>query len=399
MGEKTIVRLEEYVNKLEGDAKEACRKIFFISTDEAKLSIPDDFRAKAYKYFKQGNETVEETLARIKRQTIVRTFDRYYRQGAVFNGLRCYKPGNSQEGKEDNKKPIDKADRCVERDLVGGWDFQQPEKYTSADEDGERTRKNKSKSAINAASYDAHNGIVIPSQGNPYKLTKDEFFDSLDVAAEWLQKVYKKHPEAVFPIIGWNALPKAGASQVPNHMHVLTTKGMAYDDIDNLREAARRYKQDCEGKRDYFDDLFLIHEALELGCQREKCRVIGSITPKKDKEVWILGKSLDELKQPTYDILRCLIENEGVLSFNLAIQMPPLDDLPDWRGFPYIARIVDRGNPIKDLDLKVYKDLEKDSWILTILNPGTDIGFMEFYAAAVIGSDQHRVIRTLKRAC
>ena len=50
-------------------------------------------------------------------------------------------------------------------------------------------------------------------------------------------------------------------------------------------------------------------------------------------------------------------------------------DGEDWRGFPPIARIVDRGDPA---------------------NKTSDIGAMELYAASVISSDPFRLADALR---
>jgi len=66
----------------------------------------------------------------------------------------------------------------------------------------------------------------------------------------------------------------------------------------------------------------------------------------------------------------------GVVSFNMALYVPPLSpDGEDWRRFPPLARLVDRGDPA---------------------NKTSDIGAMELYAASVIATDPFRVVETLR---
>jgi hypothetical protein len=67
----------------------------------------------------------------------------------------------------------------------------------------------------------------------------------------------------------------------------------------------------------------------------------------------------------------------GVMSHNMAVYLPPLSpDGEDWRRFPPIARLVDRGDPA---------------------NRASDIGAMELYAASVIASDPFRLADQLRR--
>ena len=99
------------------------------------------------------------------------------------------------------------------------------------------------------------------------------------------------------------------------------------------------------------------------------------LTPTKDKEILIVADSLEGLKEPTYKAIRCFIDDMGVFAFNLGLQMPPMDGQKRWENFPYIARIDDRGNPLKD---------------------GTDFAGMELFGSKVIGSDPFKVVETLK---
>jgi len=66
----------------------------------------------------------------------------------------------------------------------------------------------------------------------------------------------------------------------------------------------------------------------------------------------------------------------GVMSYNMALYLPPLSpDGEDWRRFPPLARLVDRGDPA---------------------NKTSDIGAMELYAASVIAADPFRLAEALR---
>jgi hypothetical protein len=68
----------------------------------------------------------------------------------------------------------------------------------------------------------------------------------------------------------------------------------------------------------------------------------------------------------------------GVVAHDLALYVPPLAaDGSDWRRFPAVARLVDRGDPG---------------------NRTCDIGSMELYAASVVSSDPFAVADALQRA-
>src|SRR5205814_8549737 len=99
--------------------------------------------------------------------------------------------------------------------------------------------------------------------------------------------------------------------------------------------------------RDYFDDLWLVHEALELGDERDGARVFASLAPVKESEVVIVGRPGDDERSLAGAIAHVVAayRSRGVVSYNLALLLPPLSaDGNDWRRFPPQARLVDRGD-------------------------------------------------------
>jgi hypothetical protein len=131
-------------------------------------------------------------------------------------------------------------------------------------------------------------------------------------------------------------------------------------------------------QRGYYEDLFAIHEALELGREFDGVRVMANLTPIKEKECIVVASAFDDaFVRHVYAVLNCLTDQLNVVSFNLAIWQPPMSDSgEDWSDFPIIARIVERGDP---------------------LNRTADFGAMELYAASVVSSDPFKVADALWR--
>jgi len=129
----------------------------------------------------------------------------------------------------------------------------------------------------------------------------------------------------------------------------------------------------------YFDDLYIVHRDLGLTFSDGNVRSLAYLTPIKEKEVLLMADEVnDDLKREIYRALSSFTQALNVLSFNLALYMPPLE-VPadeDWTGFPVLVRIVDRG----DLGNKV-----------------TDFGGMELYAQSVIGTDPFFIAQQLRR--
>ena len=106
-------------------------------------------------------------------------------------------------------------------------------------------------------------------------------------------------------------------------------------------------------------------------------RVLVSLTPIKEKEVWVLADAVNAaLGDAIYRVLDCYIRQLGVTCFNVVLYVPPLAPVAeDWSGFPVIARIVDRG---------------------ALHNKTADMGAMELYASSVVSSDPFKVAAYLR---
>ena len=107
--------------------------------------------------------------------------------------------------------------------------------------------------------------------------------------------------------------------------------------------------------------------------------VVVSLTPIKEKEVWLLADAVGPaLGDAIYRVLDCYLHQLGVTCFNVVLYVPPLAAVPeDWSGFPVIARIVDRG---------------------ALHNKTADMGAMELYASSVVSSDPFQLVGYLRAA-
>ncbi len=369
-----ITELAQLGVNLPENQRSLFNRIFEVSTYTGHLSIPDSFRKKVVAYFSQGSETEQQTIERISSQIIVGTFNRYTYEGALFNELRACKPGNKPEGTDKLRKAVlEYIEREHEEEIkkYGLCDLCHPVTHTPLDLP-KRLERNGHVTIANAAKYDAANGMIVFRQYNPLEFGQEDFCDWMDLASMWFDEMNKQNPELVYPFLIWNCLPRAGASKIHGHMHVLLTGSFPYEGVKRLRLASQKYKS--EGG-DYFDDLASVHREIGAGFPYKGRDVMAYLTPAKDKETLVLAKTFEDLKEPTFKVIRCFIEKLGVLAFNLGIQMPPLNEEPGWDDFRYVARVVDRGNPLKH---------------------GTDFAGMELFGSKVIGSDPFRVADALE---
>ena len=259
----------------------------------------------------------------------------------------------------------------IEKSL--GDPFCRPWTGTPADSFG-RVEGTHGLTASNVAKYDGFHGLVVFAEHNPLHFTLEEVSGYLEMALEWARRAHAEDPQAKYPFIMWNCLWKSGASIIHGHVQMTLSRDMHYAKLESLRRAVLNYRACYES--DYFADLMEVHRALGLAHRLGTAEVLSYLTPIKEKELLILDEGISsDMVEAIYSALRCFQERLGVQSFNLAIGLPPLAAVEeDWSGFPVLARLVDRGDP---------------------LNRTADIGAMELYAASVIASDPFRVAQAL----
>jgi hypothetical protein len=321
-------------------------------------------------------ETMQGWIARsfgsveaVREQSILRLTNRVTLEGALFNPLRGQRP---LQGSLFGDVAQIVADTAGDQDESG---FCKPESGTPADLFG-RIRGRFCITASNIAKYEGWHGVIVFNQHNPLLLTREYVQDYLETGFAWLQAAHAYDPSSMYPFFMWNCLWKAGASVVHGHAQVSLAAEMAYPKLEALRRAAEQYKQ--REQRSYFEDLYAVHQALGLAVGNAETlglRAFASLTPVKEKEVIIIARDLEALSEGLYQILDCYVSELRVQSFNVAVMHPPLAETSEsWEGFPLMARIVDRGDPI---------------------NRASDVGAMELYAASVISSDPFEVARAL----
>lgn len=77
-------------------------------------------------------------------------------------------------------------------------------------------------------------------------------------------------------------------------------------------------------------------------------RAFASLTPVKEKELIIVGPSLENesFHHAVADALEGYVRELGVASCNVAFYVPPLVPTEEyWSGFPVVVHLVDRGDP------------------------------------------------------
>lgn len=355
---RSIVDLEEAVASLPGEARAAAERILSISTTTGRLDAPPEMHEWIRKLF--------GSVDAVREQRIVRVNNLITFEGALFNELRAMRPIEVKGGEEARATIASSANDP----------FCHPETGTPSDSFG-RITGGASVTASNIAKYDGYHGVLVFKEHDPLApLSADTLRDHLATARRWALAALESDGAARYYFLLWNCLWRAGGSIVHGHMQMTASRGMHYPKVELLRRQAIDYA--TRHGRDYFDDLWLVHDALGLGATAGSARLFASLAPIKEREVVILGRPGADESALADAIARAVAayRSAGVVSYNMALYVPPLSpDGEDWRRFPPLARLVDRGDTA---------------------NRTSDIGAMELYAASVIASDPFRVAEALR---
>jgi hypothetical protein len=302
----------------------------------------------------------------VSEQHIVRVTNLVTMEGALFNDLRAMRPMEVKGGDEVRAVIASASNDPFDRPLEG----------TPADTFG-RIKGEHGITASNVAKYDGYHGVLVFDEHDPLAPVDAGIMrDHLATTRRWGEAALADDPSARYLFVMWNCLWRAGGSIVHGHMQMTATRGMHYPKVETLRRQALAYG--ASSGRDYFDDLWLVHHALGLGVEIGDARVLASITPIKEREILILGRPGSDETSLAAAIAHVVTayRRAGVIAYNMALYLPPLAaDGEDWRRFPPIGRLVDRGDPA---------------------NKTSDIGAMELYAASVIATDPFRVAAELR---
>lgn len=218
--------------------------------------------------------------------------------------------------------------------------------------------------------FDGYHALIAFTEHNPLVYTEAAIVRYLEAGEAWAQACFRDSQRAgrdpaVFYLFTWNCLC---GSVVHGHAQVVLHTCFPAPRLALLADAARRYR--VTGNN-YFEDLWLAHDALGLGLEVDTARVMASLTPIKERECLILAQMGDDW----HDLARALLlalttlqadQPYGLWSFNLAVYSPPLVPVTGWEDWPVLVRVVDRGWPLLGV---------------------VDMGSMELYAESIVAND------------
>ncbi|HEY7125390.1 MAG TPA: hypothetical protein VH540_15660 [Ktedonobacterales bacterium] len=377
----TITDLPALIADLPPEQRALVDRLFQVVAEEGALEAPDEMHDWLAETF--------GSVAAAERQRVVRVMNRWTFEGATINPLRSRRPNSGFTQRGPGGIPTEVV-RAIRYDKIRGDDFCHLEQRTTRDAFG-RIEGTHVVTASNVAKADGWHAVGVFRKHNPLAIDAALVADIFDVGVRWAERAQAADtitPEACHFFLFWNCLWRAGCSQIHGHTQMTLSHAMAHAGVERLRAAAERYRRETGG--DYFADLIAAHRALGLAADAGEVVLLASLTPIKEREVLFIlpvnaapeapwAERLQRLAAPIARALDVALRRLGTLTFNVAAFGPPMpaDATPDpaWQGFPFMARFVDRGNPLART---------------------SDVAAMELFGSSVIASDPFELARALR---
>ncbi|KAK9837468.1 hypothetical protein WJX81_004534 [Elliptochloris bilobata] len=271
-------------------------------------------------------------------QRVVSIGDAYLGTQAWYNEARSSKPQTfAAAPAQDPTASSGSCDFCRWRELT-------------AEDAWGRVENEHALTASNLFKYcqPAH-GLVLFRRHDPLAFSAPELAGALAAASEWLRQAARAHPGAHHPLLLWNCLPRAGASQFHGHMQVALSQ-VPFPAELRLEAATRRYEGEAgAGRGGYLVGVRRAHAAAGLlrrhGPPGHGAWCYAALAPTKDAELVLHARSLacPALAALLFAALRALIDGLVVTAFNTAAINMRLDGAANGADSPVIVRLVSRG--------------------------------------------------------
>ena len=353
----SITDLPDRISGLAPEARARFERLFEVTRSEGECVVPDTMRLWAIETF--------GSVEAIERQTVIRVTNTVTWEGAQYNPIRMRRP-----------MPTRTADGGPR--TAGGSPpldiFATPLESTAADTFG-RVHGKHCVTTSNIARWEGMNAVLIFDTFDPLAVDEAHMRDYFAASREWARRARQAAPDARHFAWMWNGGPMGGASIPHAHAQLALARGRSYAFIERLRLAALGYR--ARFGSDYFADLLAAHTDVGLGFDLGGVPGFINLGALRGYDTWLLGAAFDDsLASAFARALRALVDQAGTRAFTASVVMPPIDaeggperpNDPDWRGFSFIARIVDRGRA--------------DA-------ASSDIGSLDLFGASVISHDPY----------
>lgn len=175
------------------------------------------------------------------------------------------------------------------------------------------------------------------------KLTYQHFSDFYKQIFEWFKVAYRHDPSFCYPHVLLDLNLETNTDILPT-AHLLLTAGRYYGFMQMLTNTAIYYNSEINFNSNYFADILKLHNMLGLAVGYKDAYAISYLTPRREKEIWILSKNFDDdAHNVVFTVIRTYFKELGVKAISMSIYLPPLldsyDGMQRYIKVPVLVRI------------------------------------------------------------
>lgn len=305
--------------------------LYTIEVEGVPIKIPKTFEAKVSGWLGGDKDLIDQAT----NQKVIQITNRLSGETTHYNPLRAKRPGaQAQQSREFVDKIIEES--------KASCDLCRAENMT-AEETWGRIKTSQCITAANMFKISGpNNGLVISRTHDLLAIGPEELKDLLHCTKLWFTKVHKQDSKLMFPMLVWDALPHAGASQV--HPHLQVWLGHDYEgQFKSMLRDANSYATEFGGN--YWEDLAKVHVALGLGVVEGGAVAIIPLTSHKDHEVMIIAKDVNkDFLFLLSAVMEMYNEKLGVFCRSMGMAFPPLISRIPEETLPAVLRVGSRGS-------------------------------------------------------
>ena len=353
--------------------RELMDRIYRVEISGADVKVPDSMVELVRDKWFGGDG---DLYKKFEHPRVMIVTDKFTSQTSTVNPLRALRPKPSKAGS---------AEKLAVREMIEaskpGCNFC-TDKETLEDTFGRVVwEKSHIFTAENAFRFYDYTGMVIPADIHDFMEIDAQTFETMLTysALTWFGNIHERHPEKTHPVLIWDILGKAGASQIHPHIQMFVGSGFYPGKLGELDDAGRRYKSATGGN--YLEDIIDLHIALGLGFKHKSAAVIVPINPTKDREIWVIGKdNIFDWSWLYFLSFRAYIEELEVYCFSQGMALPSSQIAPSTifgeSGELLIVKMGARGD---------------------CTSPYNDVSSLELYSINSISTDYYETIAAVHR--
>ncbi|XP_041346848.1 uncharacterized protein LOC121366469 [Gigantopelta aegis] len=335
--------------------------VYDVENRKAPLLFPGPFQSKVRLWV--GNN--EKLFQQAFHQEVINVYNYFTREHTIYNPLRDKRPIT---------KPKEPEEVYIERlisESKNSCDFCHYRNFT-AEHTMHRLESKFAFTASNAFKMDKWHALFALKKHHPLNWSLDEYMDLMNLSVKWFQAASTFDESAQYPVIVWDILPHAGASQVHPHMHGFIDPTHYHGVVEMWRTAGEDYYR--QSGKNYFQDLVNFYSALGLTVEHGNAVAFANLVPKKDNEIVVMSPVAGEsFFQLIFFVLRAFIDDLNKYCISMGFGLPALKS--SHGRIPAYARIITRG-PVADVR--------------------TDMSSLELFAATNVNIDPWKAILYIK---